>query len=349
MRVPLILTSLAVLFSGHVWAAAPELNLLKEFVVDGVEKGNLSGLAYCQDQFWAVSDQEDNYIYRLKFEPDSNIVQAIAEPISITQPPMEYLPLSTTAKSAALWREGEYDFEGISCDAQGNKYLVSESTHAVLQIRPDNTTHWVNLPTAMFNLAKTNDLLQIYNAGFEGIAISPDGTQLWLAAERQVRGIFHLKFRESPTKDIPDRVRGATFPDSWECTENCLFANDNDREKSIFNDKKYYKDFTDLAWYRSKIYSLERLEHQICRRDGNSGEVEQCWSFAKTALIADKHYPKSPFGIAEGLWINEKGAWVVLDNNEQTRADGEQRPIIWHFATPESGWQGTSTVERGNQ
>ncbi|MFT0211721.1 esterase-like activity of phytase family protein [Pseudomonas sp. F1_0610] len=349
MSIRSITAGLAILFSCQGYAEIPKLNLLNEYVVDGVKAGNLSGLAYCQDQFWTVSDKDDEHIYQLEFQSDTHRVQAIAQPFSITQPPMEYIPLSPTAKSAALWRAGDYDFEGISCDEQGNKYLVSESTHAVLQIRPDNTTHWVNLPSAMFNLAKANGLLKIYNAGFEGIALNPDGTQMWLAAERQARGIFHLKFSESPTKHIPDRVRGATFPDRWECTENCLFANDNDRENSIFNGQKYYKDFTDLVWFRGKIYSLERLEHQICRRDANTGEEEQCWSFAQTALLPDKLNPKGPFGIAEGLWISEKGAWIVLDNNQQARADGEQRPIIWHFAAPQTGWQGTSMVERGDK
>jgi len=43
--------------------------------------------------------------------------------------------------------------------------------------------------------------------------------------------------------------------------------------------------------------------------------------------------------MAEGLWVDAEGAWIVLDNGDKARADGEQRPIVWRFANPSGGWE----------
>ena len=57
-----LLVALAVPFSA---AAAPELTMVSEHPVEGIAAGNLSGLAWCGDALWAVSDREDNVLYRL--------------------------------------------------------------------------------------------------------------------------------------------------------------------------------------------------------------------------------------------------------------------------------------------
>ncbi|HAF91751.1 MAG TPA: DNA topoisomerase IV, partial [Pseudomonas sp.] len=46
-------------------AQVAELQLIEEQVVDGMPAGNLSGLAWCGDALWAVSDREDDRLYRL--------------------------------------------------------------------------------------------------------------------------------------------------------------------------------------------------------------------------------------------------------------------------------------------
>ena len=60
----LALLSLA---SAPLWAnePAPELKLLSEHPVMGMSGGNLSGIAWCGDALWAVSDREDDVLYRL--------------------------------------------------------------------------------------------------------------------------------------------------------------------------------------------------------------------------------------------------------------------------------------------
>ena len=42
--------------------------------------------------------------------------------------------LSSRNWAASLVRGGDLDFEGISCDGAGNRYIVSEAHAAVLQV-----------------------------------------------------------------------------------------------------------------------------------------------------------------------------------------------------------------------
>ncbi|MAB98763.1 MAG: DNA topoisomerase IV, partial [Pseudomonadaceae bacterium] len=34
-----------------------------------------------------------------------------------------------------------------------------------------------------------------------------------------------------------------------------------------------------------------------------------------------------------------EGAWIGLDTGAHTRADGEDRSIVWRFAAPKGGWE----------
>src|SRR5690606_2981065 len=95
--------------------------------------------------------------------------------------------------------------------------------------------------------------------------------------------------------------------------------------------------FTAVVFHQNKLFTLEPLAHQVCRRAPATGAVERCWSFVATALSEARRYP-SRFGTAEALWLDAEGAWVGVDNNDMRRADGEQRPIVWRFAAPAGGW-----------
>nr|MBP8885605.1 DNA topoisomerase IV [Pseudomonas sp.] len=77
--------------------------------------------------------------------------------------------------------------------------------------------------------------------------------------------------------------------------------------------------------------------HRVCRRTLSDGVAEICWSFASEALSEPRRYAPD-YGMAEALWIDKDGAWIGVDNGSQTRADGEERPIVWRFAAPKGGW-----------
>jgi hypothetical protein len=164
------------------------------------------------------------------------------------------------------------------------------------------------------------------NALFEGVAVDPAGERLWLAAERENRGLLVLHKQ----------------PSSWRCTGGCVLLSEGGQESAPaqLGGEPQARDFSDLVFSQGKLFTLERLGHRICRRQSDSGEVERCWSFAAEALTEARRYD-SPFGVAEALVIDKDGAWVGLDNGRRARGDGEQRPLVWRFAAPKGGWGNT--------
>lgn len=300
-----------------------ELKLVSEHPVDGMDAGNLSGLAWCGDALWAVSDREDDRLYRL----DSSAAVWQAEAERFVAPPAPSMPLPWGLRMrtwmAGLVRGGHLDFEGISCDAKGNRYLVSEARAAVLQVPPAADAQWLNLPEGMVRQARASGMLLNFNALFEGIAIDPAGERLWLAAEKERRGLVIVHNRNN----------------AWRCEGGCVLLNEGGEENSpeALGGRPAPVDFSDLAFFEEKLYTLERQAHRICRRTPANGEVERCWSFAAEALTDARRYPVH-YGMAEALSVDAQGAWIGVDNGSFARSDGEKRPIVWRFAAPAGGW-----------
>ena len=304
-------------------AALEELKLLNEQAVSGVTGGNLSGLAWCDNALWAVSDRDDQQLYRL--ESDESQWQATAEAFVAPPAPDARLPwgLRMRAWVAGMVRGGELDFEGISCDAAGNRYLISEAKAAVLQVPAMGEPSWLKLPQSLVRQARASGMLLHYNSLFEGIADDPAGERLYLAAERRRRGLL-----------VAHQQRN-----TWRCTGGCVLFSEAGTEPAPepLGAQEQPRDFSDLAFHNDKLFTLERQAHRICRRNLSSGQIEKCWSFAAEALTPERLYPPS-YGMAEALWVDQEGAWIGVDNGRFSRADGESRPIIWRFAAPKGGW-----------
>nr|WP_288500756.1 esterase-like activity of phytase family protein [uncultured Pseudomonas sp.] len=300
-----------------------ELKLVSEHPVDGMDAGNLSGLAWCGDALWAVSDREDDRLYRL--HSSATVWQAEAERFVAPPAPSMPLPWGLRMRTwmAGLVRGGHLDFEGIACDARGNRYLVSEARAAVLQVPPAADAQWLNLPEGMVRQARASGMLLNFNALFEGIAIDPAGERLWLAAEKERRGLVIVHNRNN----------------AWRCEGGCVLLNEGGEEISpeALGGRSAPVDFSDVAFFEEKLYTLERQAHRICRRTPANGEVERCWSFVAEALTDARRYPVH-YGMAEALSVDAQGAWIGVDNGSQTRSDGEKRPIVWRFAAPAGGW-----------
>lgn len=320
------LAAALLLVAAPVWAetqALEELTLVSEHPIDGIAAGNLSGLAWCGEALWAVSDREDDRLYRLA--GGDAVWQAEAERFVAPPPPSTPLPWGLRMRTlvVGLLRGGNLDFEGLSCDAVGNRYLVSEARAAVLQIPPAGAPQWLALPEGMVRQARASSMLWHFNALLEGVAIDSAGERLWLAAERDRRGLLVLHKRGS----------------NWHCTSGCVLMSEGGSEPAPaqLGGKLQSRDFSAVVLHKEKLFTLERQAHRICRRNLNDGGVERCWSFAAEALTDARRYPP-PYGLAEALWIDEQGAWIGSDNGRDTRADGEQRPVVWRFAAPKGGW-----------
>jgi hypothetical protein len=308
------------------WVAAQpleQLQLLNERPVAGMHGGNLSGLAWCDNALWAVSDRDDQQVFALKEQGE--LFQAQGEAFVAPAPIDMGLPWGLRIRSwlAGMARGGELDFEGISCDAAGNRYLLSESHAAVLQLPVVGEPNWLKLPQSLVRQARARGMLLQHNSLLEGLAINPQGDRLYLAAERLQRGLLVVHKEQS----------------SWRCSGGCVLLSEGGNESGPPNwpGSVQPKDFSDVALYGDKLFTLERQAHQICRRSPEHGQVEHCWSFAEAALTPERLYPPN-YGMAEALWVDKNGAWIGVDNGSYRRADGEQRPIVWRFAAPAGGW-----------
>ncbi|WP_416771502.1 esterase-like activity of phytase family protein [Pseudomonas sp. RHF3.3-3] len=320
--------ALAALLLLVAWPAladsVPELKLLSEHPVEGMRGGNLSGLALCGRELWTISDRDDDLLYRL--DTSSRVWKAEGTHLEVPSVPDSGLPWGLRLKTwaASFIRGGELDFEGLSCDDAGNRYIVSEAHAAVLKVPPSGAPQWLAIAPKLVSEARDNGMLLHFNALFEGLAVSPRGDRLWLAAERERRGLLLLE-RQST---------------QWDCKGSCVLMSEdgNQMQPAQFpNARAVTRDFADLSLFEGKLFTLERNAYRICRRDAQTGEVERCWSFAAEALTEPRRYPQN-YGLAEALVVDADGAWIGLDNNDGARADGEARPIVWRFAAPAGGW-----------
>ncbi|TEA61877.1 MULTISPECIES: esterase-like activity of phytase family protein [Pseudomonas] len=303
---------------------AQELRVLAEHPVEGMRGGNLSGLALCGNDLWTVSDRDDDQIYRLDIR--DRVWQATAVRIDPPKVPDSGLPwgISSRTWAASFIRGGDLDFEGISCDSAGNRYIVSEAHAAVLQVPPQGPSSWLKISPMMVREARASGMLLQFNAIFEGLAINPAGDQMWLAAERQSRGLLLIKRQQTV----------------WDCDGRCVLLSEGGMEMQppqFPKARPVNRDFSDISLFNGKLFTLERNAYQICRRDAQTAKVELCWSYAAELLQANRRYEQN-FGLEEALVVDAQGAWIGVDNNFGPRADGEVRPIIWRFAAPEGGW-----------
>ena len=305
----------------------PALVMQSEHPVEGMRGGNLSGLALCSGELLAVSDRDDDQIYRL----DQRYAEWQAEALNIDAPPPPEsgLPwgVRMMGKAISPLRGGDLDFEGISCDDAGNRYVVSEAHAAVLQIPPAGAPAWLKIDPSLVRQARASGMLLHFNALFEGIAVNPQGNQIWLAAERERRGLLTIRKKQSV----------------WDCENGCVLMSEGGLEQAPpqLKAKAQQKDFADLALFEGKLFTLERMAYRICRRTLDTGEIERCWSFANDAL-ADARLYNSGYGNTEALSLDAQGAWIGVDNGNYVRADGEKRPIVWRFAAPQGGWSAKS-------
>ena len=276
--------------------------------------GNLSGLAWCGGALWTVSDRDDDRLYRLQPSAEGPTSPGRPRPsFHRPTPPDSGLPwgMSTRVWLSGLVRGGNLDFEGIACDAAGNRYLVSEARGGPATAGERHAELAARRPAP--RKARASGMLMNFNALFEGIAVDPEGKRLWLAAERERRGLL-----------VAHRDNSA-----WRCEGSCVLLAEGGKIEpppELGSARKLPKDFSDLAFYRGKLFTLERLAHQICRRDLAQAKVERCWSFA-SVLAPERRY-ELPYGVAEALSLDDKGAWLGIDNGDHARADGDVRPFV---------------------
>ncbi|MFA6241438.1 MAG: esterase-like activity of phytase family protein [Candidatus Hydrogenedentales bacterium] len=272
----------------------PELPLDAVYSVDASDGVEPSGLAFYKDELYCVSDKHDSCVYRIRMENE----RATLDPAISFELPND-------------GPEGLADFEGLCCDSDGNFYLASEKMFRVLRVPPDGKgTTWVT-PDLRPAGAEAG-LFRTEGAYVEGLA-RIDATHFVLCAERQPRGIVSVDLAQNPPTVQAVAVKTATIPPHG----------------------IRVPDFTDLCYHDGVLYALERNAEIISMVETKDGAVSvRPWrSFRDAVNRKDLRYADRRFGMAEGLAIHGDRVYVILDNNQDARADGanDKRPLLFVF------------------
>lgn len=256
-----------------------------------------SGLAIRNGQLYLVSDKDPSSIFAVTLQND----RAEARPaigFNANANPAQGLPSE--------------DLEGISIDSAGNFLLASESNATVWRVAFDGS---VLASTSVHDQAVAQGLLVQDNAGLEGITALPSGDIL-LAAERDPRGLIQL-----PSNLDATNARIWRMPNS-NCAAQGVRPND----------------FGDLTSVDDQVFALARNTHQVVRlAPGRGGWQEQeFWSYAQVENDPRYAYRDRTYGLAEGLALDREHVFIVLDNNDDARANDAQdhRPLLLIFRRP---------------
>ena len=256
-----------------------------------------SGLTIKANRLFVVSDNDDQTIFELHIRESS----ALLEPyVRFVAPPLEGVR--------------KLDFEGISHDKNGDFYLVSESTSRILRVSQDGRKcEWVT--PDLREEGRKKGLFQVLNGGLEGIAcVSPQ--HFFLCAERQERGIIEVKIRGS---EIVTKV--------WNCEK---------REWDAPYDRP--PDFSDLYLEGNRLFALMRADEGIAEMTlaTNSFRTRRFWSFGRTLHDPAYSYRDATYGKAEGLSMDRKRIYLILDNNADSRTinPDDVRPLFFIFRRP---------------
>jgi uncharacterized protein YjiK len=275
------------------------LNLHRVYFVQGPDNFQPSGLTIINDCLYTVSDKHDHFIYFMELSDET------AKAIPAVEIPLPFFSFIHS-----------YDFEGITHDKSGKFYLASESQCRILCISPDGkNANWItpNLKPA----GKKAGLFQTANAYLEGICcISSD--EFIMCAERQYRGFLEINLKNMPIN---------------------IFAYSSENSKFRFPEGSN-KDFSGLCSYQNNLYVLERNAHLFShfKRVNNQLTETTGWSYGHIETAATFRYADMTFGKAEGLCIDDQYIYIIIDNNNDHRADNpeDRRPLLMVFDHPDN-------------
>lgn len=120
--------------------------------------------------------------------------------------------------------------------------------------------------------------------------MDPAGTRLWLAAERQNRGLLALQQQTS----------------GWACAR-AAYCSVSAYQRAPAQMGGERLPVILLTWRFLPANCTGTSAITVCRRNPADGALERCWSFADTALAEARRYPL-PYGVAEALAVDAEGA-----------------------------------------
>jgi hypothetical protein len=245
----------------------------------------MSGLTRWQGHFLTVSDNlSDHYLYKLEENKKGHNVLKLKNMYELDGFKTYFL------KKAASFKF-PLDLEGIySC---GKKlYLANERARSIFTIEDNKVTEIeIDMPK-LFKQFKINYYDISSNAGLEGVAVDCKNNILFMAQERQPRGIFVFNL------ETKKAIRFIDFAPYYES-------------------KKINPDFADIFFEGEHLYALERNHRVIAKINPVTGALVSRigYGFLKDFPLRDLYKKDHPYGLAEGLYMTKGQIIIAIDNN----------------------------------
>lgn len=251
----------------------------------------LSGIAKKNDSLYVVADKIHNhYIY--KVGPNS--------PYAELHPHLNLIAMNgfysflldvLLTNRGGRWLKYPLDLEGITYCGQ-SWYLANEQARQIIKIENNSLKILeVNWDEAFEKLKIP--LKDIYvNAGFEGVAVDCQNAIMYVAQERQPRAIIAVNLNNLKVIEVFDIALAEL--------------------KS-----KVTPDFSDLYFESNYLYILERNDHIITKLRIKDKKIISRFSFRylKGFDLKELYDTGKPFGLAEGLAMDEQSIYITMDNN----------------------------------
>ncbi len=305
----LMLLSSTIYSASKLEPPVTKLQLIQAFELESdasVRGLQPSGLVFCDGRLLMVSDRHNQTIFSLKLGAERAQVEQFITLASIPDPDHAGYDFDIRWWNMISQR---YDWEGISCDTQGNIYLLSEALAQVLMRSRDGQLRW--LGSEAYQQGRSKGLFQQLNAYAEGLAVA--GENMVIAAERNPRGMVLLNSNVEREWRVSSSQYMEGFP-------------------SLFRPV----DFSGLWLENDFLYTLERNHFQICRRHFPALDVQRCWQYRHIEEDPKWIYRDHRFGKAEGLARSGNQLYLVLDNNNGSRMTdpNNNQPLLFTFQRP---------------
>lgn len=252
-----------------------------------------SGLTLKDSRLYTVGDKH-NTIYEITFREDE-----------------AHLKLAISLNSEQDLDVSVLDLEGITV-MDGDFVLVSETHHRLIHVDGNDKMHWLPADNDLYASAYQAGLLQLHNAGLEGLSYFGDN-QFLVAAERQPRGLIEVSFDDSLTKIVTQTNQLLPFS----------------RQK-LHN---RHPDLSGLFVFNNQVFGLQRntyVVHELNKGSDGRYFEGQAWSYEAIVRHPDYVYTSMRFGHAEGLAVDSDYFYIVLDNNQigHAKKPNDKRPLL---------------------
>ncbi|MEO1210746.1 MAG: esterase-like activity of phytase family protein [Cyanobacteria bacterium J06638_20] len=210
-----------------------------------------------------------------------------------------------------LMKDGEpvgYDLEGITIDADGNYWLVSEGDNREGRERPNlliqanaagEVLREIELPAA--------EAAAISRFGFEGVTTSVDGDRLYIAIQREFEG------------DPANQVRIAEYVIDEDTWNFYFYPLDTDNAEG-------WVGLSEIARDRDGSFLVIERDNQGSANGAANARIKRIYRFSLDGVAPDELVEKTLVAdlLTDYDWIEEKveslavtdaGYWVISDND----------------------------------